>query len=154
MRYDWCILRTWLMFVEWMRIQVLPWEHHCFEQTQLWCSESSQNIQSEREETNIAASKILRCWVWSWKWARGGGGFIPEGSLDGLGVKVDRKAFQVFRWGWEERVGLGKREGPWPEGWVEWREKFIPEEELALENLWRRRGVRVWLVKAKQVYSD
>lgn len=52
------------------------------------------------------------------------------------------------------RAGLGKREGPWPEGRVEGRKKVIPEEELALENLSSRRGVKVWLEKAKQVYLD
>lgn len=60
--------------------------------------------------------------------------FTLEGSLNGLGVKVVRKDCRVFRWGWD-RVVLRKSAGPCSEGWVEWREKFIPEEELALENL-------------------
>ena len=54
--------------------------------------------------------------------------------MNGLGIKVVREDDQVFRWGWY-RVVLRKRAGPCPEDWVEWREKFIPEEELALENL-------------------
>lgn len=32
--------------------------------------------------------------------------------------------------------------------------KVIPEDELALENLLSKRGVKVWLVKAEQVYPD
>lgn len=28
-----------------------------------------------------------------------------------------------------------RKEGPGPEGWVEWREKVIPEDELGFENL-------------------
>lgn len=35
-------------------------------------------------------------------------------------------------------------------GWG--RGEVIPEDELALENLLNRKGVKVWLVKAKQVY--
>lgn len=85
----------------------------------------------------------------------GVGGVITEGSLGGLGVKElgVKKRLQVFRWGWSP-VGLGRRKGPWPGGWVEWTRKVIPEDELALENLLGRRGVKVWLVKAEQVYPD
>lgn len=71
--------------------------------------------------------------------------------MDGLRQAI-RKGFQVFRWmvySWvrKEEMAMARRLGG-VEG------KVIPEDELALENLLTRRRVKVWLVKAKQVYPD
>lgn len=45
----------------------------------------------------MVASKISRCRGWSWKWIKGRGGLTTEVSVDGVGVKVVTKIFQVFR---------------------------------------------------------
>lgn len=79
---------------------------------------TSPKIQIQRGRKPLQPARFSRCWVWSRKWARGGEVFILEDSMNGLWVKVVRKDFQVFRWGWY-RVVLGKRAGPCPEGWVE-----------------------------------
>lgn len=57
------------------------------------------------------------------------------GSMDGLGQadEIVRKGFHVFSGVWVVYSWV-RKEAPGPEDWVEWREKFIPEEELALEN--------------------
>lgn len=53
----------------------------------------------------------------------------------------------VYSWVRKEEMAMARRLGG-VEG------KVIPEDELALENPLTRRGVKVWLVKAKQVYPD
>lgn len=45
----------------------------------------------------------------------------------------------------------GKGHGQKP-GWS--RGEVTPEDELSLENRFNRKGVKVWLVKAKQVSPD
>lgn len=97
---------------------------------------------------NIAASKGRGYWDGSWRGHHGG---LP-GWTWGEGTWGEEKApgFQVglvSSWVGKEERAMARRLGGVDR-------KVIPEDELALENLLSRRGVKVWLVKAEQVYPD
>lgn len=70
----------------------------------------------------------------------------------GLGCRQLERASRISGWG---GVQLGKEGGKGhghKTGWS--RGEVTPEDELALENLLNGKGVKVWLVKAKQVSPD